>query len=113
MVADLSGLTRRDLAPPGLRIVRVESEPELREFARVLAGNWTPSDPQMLRFYELASLVLFGDSPLWLYVGYLGDVPVGTAELTVGGDSGFVQHFHSSGQPGAGFRNRPHAATAA
>jgi hypothetical protein len=86
MVADLSGQTRRDLAPPGLRIARVESEPELRAFARVLAANWTPPDPQVIRFYELAASALLWDSaPLWLYVGYLGEVPVATADLTLGG----------------------------
>jgi ribosomal protein S18 acetylase RimI-like enzyme len=86
MVADLSGLGGEGLAPPGLRIARVRSEPELRAFGRVLAANWTPPDPLVIRFYELTASALLRDStPLWLYVGYLGEVPVVTAELTVGG----------------------------
>jgi ribosomal protein S18 acetylase RimI-like enzyme len=85
MVADLSEVRRGELAPPGLRIARVRSKPELRAFARILAVNWTPPDPEVLRFYELVSSALLKDSPLWLYVGYLGEVPVATAELTVGG----------------------------
>ena len=40
----------------------------------------------MLRFYELtASALLANDSALWQYVGYLGEAPVATAELTMGG----------------------------
>jgi hypothetical protein len=63
MVADLSELRRRALAPRGLRLVRVASEPELRAFALILSANWTPTDPQVLLFYELASSALLGDSP--------------------------------------------------
>jgi ribosomal protein S18 acetylase RimI-like enzyme len=86
MVAALSELRRGELAPEGLRIVRVASEAQLRAFALVLAANWTPPDPDVLRFYELAASALLRDSaPVWLYVGYLGEVPVATAELTVGG----------------------------
>jgi ribosomal protein S18 acetylase RimI-like enzyme len=86
MVAALSELRRGELPPEGLRIVRVASEAQLRAFALVLAANWTPPDPDVLRFYELAASAFLRDSaPVWLYVGYLGEEPVATAELTVGG----------------------------
>jgi ribosomal protein S18 acetylase RimI-like enzyme len=40
----------------------------------------------VLRFYELAAPVLLrDDAALWLYVGYLDDIPVATADLAIGG----------------------------
>jgi GNAT superfamily N-acetyltransferase len=64
----------------------VRTPEQVREFAAVNAANWDPPDPHVLRFYEAAAPVLLTpDSPLWLYVGYLGDCPVASAELTVGG----------------------------
>ncbi|MCI0460618.1 MAG: GNAT family N-acetyltransferase [Gemmataceae bacterium] len=88
MAADLATLQPDDGVPQGLRIERVRSEPELRDFARLSAANWTPPDPQVLRFYELAATVLLeGDCPLWLYVGYLEGAPVATAELALSGDT--------------------------
>ncbi len=86
MAADLTALQVGELSPSGLRIRRVRTAAQLQDFARINAANWTPPDPEVLRFYELAAPVLLsGDSALWLYVGYLGEVPVATAELTVGG----------------------------
>ena len=86
MVADLDTLRAGELSPEGLQIRRVETAAQLRDFAELMAGNWNPPDPNVLRFYELAaSTLLAGDAPLWLYVGYSGGVPVATAELTVGG----------------------------
>jgi ribosomal protein S18 acetylase RimI-like enzyme len=86
MAADLAKLPPGDLAPHGLRITRVRTEAQLGDFARRSAENWTPPDPDVLRFYERAAAALLGpDSPLWLYVGYQGDVPVAGAELAVGG----------------------------
>lgn len=69
-----------------LRVARVVSEEELRAFATLSAANWQPPDPQVIRFYDLASgAPLAGDCPQWLYVGLLGDTPVATTELTVAG----------------------------
>ncbi len=49
-------------------------------------ANWLPPDPIVPRFYQRAEAVLLdSDCPLRLYVGYLDDVPVATAELAVGG----------------------------
>jgi GNAT superfamily N-acetyltransferase len=85
MAADLHEL-RIEESPRELRIVRVVSERQLRAFASVTAANWTPPDARVVRFYELAApAVLDEDSPLWLFVAFLGDEPVATAELTVGG----------------------------
>jgi ribosomal protein S18 acetylase RimI-like enzyme len=86
MAADLSAVRIDDRSPGGLEIRRVRTAPELQDLARIVAANWTPPDPEVLRFYELAASVLLNpDSPQWLYVGYLAGEPVATAELTVGG----------------------------
>ena len=86
MAADLAALPAGDLSPGGLQIQRVGTDGQLQDFARIIGANQTPPDPEVLRFYELAApALLSGDSALWLYVGYLEDVPVATAELTLGG----------------------------
>ncbi len=86
MVADLAALRPGDVAPGGLQIRRVQTAAQLRDFAQVVAANWTPADPQVPRFYERAtSVLLTRAAPLWLYVGYLDGAPVAASELTVGG----------------------------
>ncbi len=87
MAADLEALCAATHAPPrGLRIERARTRAEIGDFARILAANWTPPDPWVAQFYEMATPALLSDaSPLWFYVGYLGDTPVATSELTVGG----------------------------
>lgn len=86
MAANLTQLAEVDRAPHGLRIERVRTPAQLRDFARLVAALWTPPDTNVMRFYELAeSLLLSAESPLWFYVGYWGDAPVGTVELTIGG----------------------------
>ncbi|WP_437969371.1 GNAT family N-acetyltransferase [Sorangium sp. So ce260] len=86
MAAELPALRADHEAPRGLAIARVRTPAQLRDFARLLAANWTPPDPHVVRFYEMAAPALLSDdAPLWLYVGYLGDTPVATSELTVGG----------------------------
>jgi hypothetical protein len=75
-----------DLSPAGLDIRRVRTLAELEDFAPLSASNSTPSDPDVLRFYELAAPALLRpDAPQWFYVGYLAGKPVATAELVVGG----------------------------
>jgi ribosomal protein S18 acetylase RimI-like enzyme len=86
MAADLNHLEGVPLSPEGLVIKRVRTEQELQDFARIVAANWSPPDVNVLRFYELAApVVLREDAPLWYYVGYVDDVAVASAELTVGG----------------------------
>jgi GNAT superfamily N-acetyltransferase len=86
MAAALDKLPLGELSPNGLHIKRVRTTAQLYDFATVVAANWTPPDPEVLRFYEQAALALLDNDPaLWLYVGYLDDMAVATAELTVGG----------------------------
>lgn len=89
MAANLGGLQSLasvDVAPGGLRIERARTEAQVREFAGALAALAEPPDPTVVRFYQCAGPALLRpDSPLWLYLGYLGGEPVATAELTVGG----------------------------
>jgi GNAT superfamily N-acetyltransferase len=75
------------LRPNNLRIERVCTTRQLYDFATIVAANWTPPDREVMRFYERAMVALLGDNDpaLWLYVGYVGDVAVATAELTIGG----------------------------
>jgi GNAT superfamily N-acetyltransferase len=87
MAADLAALRAGDLAPGGLQNRRVRTAGELHDFAEIIAASWTPPDAHVLHFYELAApALLAADAALWLYVGYLGEVPVATAELTVGNE---------------------------
>lgn len=86
MAADLTALPQDTSRPHGLHIERVRTQAALADFALINAANWSPPDPIVLRFYQRAEAVLLAsDCPLWLYVGYLDDVPVATAELAVGG----------------------------
>ena len=89
MAADLEGLrslSSVDALPGGLRIERARTEAQVRQFGEALAALADPPDPTVVKFYECAAPALLRpDSPLWLYVGYLGGEPVATAELTVGG----------------------------
>ena len=86
MAADLAALRVAELSPGGLQIRRVGTGGQLQNFARIIGANQSPPDPEVMRFYELAApALLSGDSALWLYVGYLEEVPVATAELTLGG----------------------------
>ena len=86
MAADLQALRLGELSPGGLQIRRVHTAAQLQDFAQITAANWTPPDADVLRFYELAApALLANDAAIWLYVGYLEEVPVAAAELTVGG----------------------------
>lgn len=86
MAADLEKLNLVDLSPEGLQIQRVRTSAELGDFAQIIAENWTPPDEQVIKFYELAAPALLRhDSPIWLYVGYLGITAVAACEMTLGG----------------------------
>jgi hypothetical protein len=86
MAADLDALDESAERPPGLRIERARTPEQVGHYAAINAANWDPPDPAVLRFCQAAVPVLLAaDSPLWLYVGYLGDQPVAASELTVGG----------------------------
>jgi GNAT superfamily N-acetyltransferase len=86
MTADLDSLDETDALPPGLRIERARTPEHVRQFTATNASNWDPPDPDVLHFFEAAARVLLtAESPLWLYIGSLGDRPVAVSELTVGG----------------------------
>jgi ribosomal protein S18 acetylase RimI-like enzyme len=86
MAAELARLEAIESLPKGLRIERVRTREQLRDFARVVAANWTPADTNVIHFYELAAPVLLTtDCPLWFYVAYAGSEPVAASELTLGG----------------------------
>ena len=55
MAADLRQLPAGDLAPNGLQIRRVQTRAELMDFAHIISVMWTPPDPGIIRFYELAA----------------------------------------------------------
>lgn len=86
MEARLSALRAAEAAPEGLEIRRVATRRGLLDYANVEAANWWPPDEAVVRFYELAApLLLSLDSPIRLYVGYVGTEAVAASELTVGG----------------------------
>lgn len=71
---------------PGLDVRRVRTEAELEAFARLSAANWSPPDPHVLMFYRrTAPALLSAGTPQWLYLGYVEDEPVATAEASVSG----------------------------
>ena len=85
MAMDLAGLPPAE-ALPGLQIARVRTRAELSTFATLSAGNWTPPDRDVVRFYELGAGALLSDGcPLALYLGWQDGEPVATAEATVAG----------------------------
>ena len=86
MAADLTHLDASSVATSGLAIQRVTTASQLRDFATVVAANWSPPDELVLRFYDLAAPVLLTDqSPLWQFVGYVDGVPAAASELVFGG----------------------------
>jgi ribosomal protein S18 acetylase RimI-like enzyme len=98
MALDLERLVPGGSSPAGLRIERATTEARVREFGELLASLADPPDPAVVSFYQRAAPALLAtDSPFWLYVGYLGDDPVSTAELTVGGGIVGLYNITTSG----------------
>ena len=86
MAADLRTIGSDEGSPPGLDIRLVSTRAALQDLGRLSAGNWSPPDENVIRFYELAEGALLSrDSPQRFYVGYVDDEPVATAEVTLGG----------------------------
>jgi ribosomal protein S18 acetylase RimI-like enzyme len=86
MAADLSELSTGTPLPGGFRVVRVRSVAQVEELGRILSELGTPPDDCVARFYRtVAPTLVEPDAPIWLYLGYLDDEPVATAELAVGG----------------------------
>jgi ribosomal protein S18 acetylase RimI-like enzyme len=88
MRADLTALPSADPEPESLRVERVATRRSLKDFARITAANATPPDAHVLRFYELAAPALLSEGcPLRLWIGYVGDAAVSTAECAIGGEA--------------------------
>ncbi|HEX6850982.1 MAG TPA: GNAT family N-acetyltransferase [Candidatus Polarisedimenticolaceae bacterium] len=86
MVASLSDLSPPPPPPTGIEISRVATPDDLEAYARILAENWSPPDPDVLRFHRLAAPRLLAPaSPQRLYLARLEGDPVATAEVTVAG----------------------------
>lgn len=87
MAVELGTLAKTASLPEGLSIERVRSASQLRAFAELNAGHWSPPDQAVLAFYGHASSELLADDcPLWFYLGYVDGAPVATAEVVVSGD---------------------------
>src|SRR5262249_30742901 len=85
MALDLASLPDRH-HPEDLQIRRVTTSRDPAVFAELSAANWSPPDPWVIRYYELARDALLAPTATqWLYLGWLDGWPVATAELTVGG----------------------------
>jgi ribosomal protein S18 acetylase RimI-like enzyme len=86
MALNLERLTAVPETPREFHIERARTEASVRKFGELIASLAYPLDHTVAAFYaRSAPAVLDPESPVWLYVGYLGDEPVATAELTVGG----------------------------
>ncbi|MEZ4870324.1 MAG: GNAT family N-acetyltransferase [Caldilineaceae bacterium] len=86
MATDLTMLPVHDPTPAGLTIRRARTPQVLKDFAQIMAANWTPPDPAVLDFYtQTAAVLLAADSPQWFYVGYWAGEAVAVAELTFSG----------------------------
>lgn len=65
---------------------RAQTPKALQHFAAIVAANWSPPDPWVPRFYELAApVVLIDESPLWYFVGYCEGEAVASVEVVLGG----------------------------
>ncbi len=70
----------------GLDIRLARNGAAMRDFAAVIAANWTPPDATVLRLYGLsAEAATLPDGPASFLVGYLDGLPVSVTELFVTG----------------------------
>jgi GNAT superfamily N-acetyltransferase len=85
MYLDLSVYSPVDhIKHSGMR--RISSIQELSAFATIIAHNWEPPDPQVIRFYKEAAQVILSSGHQTLFmVYYEGDTPVATLEMMPSG----------------------------
>ncbi|EME22430.1 GNAT family N-acetyltransferase [Rhodococcus triatomae] len=77
-----------DVPPPvpggDLRTEIVKDETGLRDYAGLMAANWTPPSPTVHRFFDgVATAVLTPSCASTFVVGYVGDLPVCGAEVHI------------------------------
>ncbi|MFD1811722.1 GNAT family N-acetyltransferase [Rhodococcus gannanensis] len=84
MAAQLSDVPLQ--VPSGdLRIEIVKDEVGLRDYAALMAANWTPSSPTVPLFFDgVATAALSASSASSFVVGYVGNRPVCGAEVHIG-----------------------------
>jgi ribosomal protein S18 acetylase RimI-like enzyme len=88
MAVDLNTLLLAGGEPPGLRIERVLTPATLEVYATLLANLGDPPDTAVSEFYRRgAPVLLAGDSPFRLYIGYLAEEPVATSETAASGST--------------------------
>jgi len=90
---------------PSLQVRVVRTHRELTDWAWVLAANWDPPAPTVVRFYSVtAAKILDADCPARLLVGYSHDRPVCTAEVMLhAGVAGLYDISTLTSHQGRGF----------
>jgi len=86
-------------APPPLRIERVRTREQLRDFAAVTAANWDPPDEHVVRFFEqVAPAALRDDCPRRFFVGYAEDRAVAASQSTISGGTAGIYNVGTLAQ---------------
>jgi ribosomal protein S18 acetylase RimI-like enzyme len=77
--------------PSGLTVERVVDPLGLRQYAAIVAANWSPPDPSVLRFYELTrDAILATGCPARFFVAYFAGQPVAGAEAYISDSTGGI-----------------------
>jgi GNAT superfamily N-acetyltransferase len=80
MAADLEWIPDQPPLPSGLRIVRVEDKPTLRQWIHVASAGFGVAEQYEAVWYEFFAEAVF-EQPFWTYLALLNGRPVGTSQL--------------------------------
>lgn len=81
MVLPLKDFKAPGNTPEGLDIKRVETKQAVADFAAIVSASWKPPNPHVEKFYtDATNAILTPNAPMRLYVGYVGDKAMATAE---------------------------------